>query len=369
MTETHESLRYWLALRHAPRVGPARFRALLERCRDPAELFGDPASGGDAVPEQLKAYLRTPDWAQVDRDLAWLDSDRNNHILSLRSPAYPALLKEIHDAPPLLFVHGRTDVLGEHQLAVVGSRNPSTGGERNALDFAAHLAGAGLVITSGLALGIDAAGHRGALHAQGPTVAVLGTGPDRVYPARHRDLAHAIADQGALVTELPPGAGPRPENFPRRNRIISALSLGTLVVEAAPRSGSLITAQCALEQGREVFAIPGSIHNPLARGCHQLIRQGAKLAETAEDILEELGALALAGEARPVPAPAEAPELSDDHSQLLDLMGYDPIPVDVLINRSGLTAESISSMLLILELQGYVESAPGGRYARIDKRL
>lgn len=369
MTESHDDLKHWLALRYAPRVGPTAFRTLLECCNDPVELFAQPDIGGNAVSERLRAYLRQPDWAQVDRDLAWLDSDSRNHILTLRSSAYPPLLKEIRDAPPVLFVHGRPDALGAHQLAIVGSRNPSVGGERNALDFAAHLANAGLVITSGLALGIDAAGHRGALNAGGGTIAVLGTGPDRVYPAHHRDLAHEIAERGTLVTELPPETGVRPEHFPRRNRIISALSLGTLVVEAAPRSGSLITAQCALEQGREVFAIPGSIHNPLARGCHQLIRQGAKLVETAMDILEELGALALASQLPDSHPAGESPELSDDHSQLLDLMGYDPVPVDFLVSRSGLTAESISSMLLILELGGYIESAPGGRYARVDKRL
>lgn len=369
MTGIHDGLKYWLALWHAPRVGPATFHTLLEHCSEPAEIFEQPDIGGNAVSAGLKSYLRQPDWAQVDGDLAWLESDPKNHILTLRSPAYPALLREIRDAPPILFVHGQPEVLNSHQLAIVGSRNPSTGGERNAQDFAAHLAAAGLVITSGLALGIDAAGHQGALHAGGSTLAVLGTGPDRVYPARHRDLAHEIAENGALITELPPETGPRPENFPRRNRIISALSLGTLVVEAAPRSGSLITAQCALEQGREVFAIPGSIHNPLARGCHKLIRQGAKLVETAEDILEELGSLALASQVPDSPAIGETAELSNDHSQLLDLMGYDPVPVDFLVNRSGLTAESISSMLLILELRGYIESAPGGRYVRIDKRL
>lgn len=371
MTETHDQLRHWLALRYAPRVGPATFHELLDLCDDPIRLFNEPGATGESLPSQLRNYLRHPDWEQVDKDLAWQESDAANHILTTRSPAYPALLKQVRDAPPVLFVHGNPDVLGLHQLAVVGSRNPSAGGAQNAQDFAAHLAGSGLAITSGLALGIDAAGHRGALHADGTSLAVLGTGPDRVYPARHRDLAHKIAGVGALVTELPPGTGPRPENFPRRNRIISALSLGTLVVEAAPRSGSLITAQCALEQGREVFAIPGSIHNPLARGCHQLIRQGAKLVETAEDILEELGSLALASHPPDAPdsAPGRAPEINEDHALLLDLIGFDPVAMDRLVTRSGLTAESISSMLLILELRGYIESAPGGRYVRIDKRL
>jgi DNA processing protein len=368
MTETQEDLRFWLALLHAPGVGPTAFRQLLDQYGTLDALFEQRDPCGTRSSEALEHYLRDPNWEQVDSNLAWLARDPLNHILTLRSPAYPVLLRELHDAPPVLFVHGNPGVLGNLQLAIVGSRNPTAGGIRNAQDFAAHLTNAGLTIASGLALGIDAAGHAGALDVKGVTVAVLGTGPDRVYPACHRDLAHQIAEHGALVTELAPGAGPRPEHFPRRNRVISGLSLGTLVVEAAPRSGSLITARHALEQGREVFAIPGSIHNPLARGCHSLIRQGAKLVETADDILEELGALAFAcqqpSSARPPPT-----SLSDDHAQLLDLMGHDPIPMDLLVARTGLTAEAVSSMLLILELQGYIVSAPGGRYSRIDKRL
>lgn len=369
MTEPAEDLRFWLALLHAPRVGPTTFRQLLDRCETLDTLFKQPDLCYTRLTETLKDYLRNPDWDQVDSDLAWMGTDPvNHHILTLRSPAYPALLRELDDAPPVLFVHGNPEVLGHLQLAIVGSRNPTTGGARNAQDFAAHLASAGLTITAGLALGIDAAGHLGALEASGTTVAVLGTGPDRVYPARHRDLAHQIAEHGALVSELTPGTGPRAEHFPRRNRIISGLSLGTLVVEAAPHSGSLITARHALEQGREVFAIPGSIHNPLARGCHSLIRQGAKLVETAADILEELGALAVASQ-EPLPTLGDATGLSDDHAQLLDLIGHDPVPMDLIVTRSGLTAEAVSSMLLILELQGYLVSAPGGRYSRIDKRL
>ena len=368
MMETQEDLRFWLALLRAPGVGPTTFRQLLDQCETPEPLFEQRDRRGTRFPEALEHYLRDPDWEHVDSDLAWLASDPLNHILTLHSPAYPVLLRELHDAPPVLFVHGNPGVLGNFQLAIVGSRNPTAGGIRNAQDFAAHLANAGLTIASGLALGIDAAGHAGALEVNGTTVAVLGTGPDRVYPARHRDLAHQIAEHGALVTEFVPGAGPRPEHFPRRNRVISGLSLGSLVVEAAPRSGSLITARHALEQGREVFAIPGSIHNPLARGCHSLIRQGAKLVETADDILEELGALAVASQQPSASCPTTT-SLSDDHAQLLDLMGHDPIPMDLLVARTGLTAEAVSSMLLILELQGYIVPAPGGRYSRIDKRL
>jgi DNA processing protein len=253
---------------------------------------------------------------------------------------------------------------------MVGSRNPTRTGQETARDFASTLSKVGMVITSGLAQGIDAVSHQGALEGGGQTIAVTGTGLDRVYPASNRELAHAIVDGGgALVSEFPPGTLPQASNFPRRNRIISGLSLGTLVVEAALRSGSLITARLASEQGREVFAIPGSIHNPLARGCHQLIRQGAKLVESAGDILEELAPqlhAVLATEQAPA---AEYVELLDQASQsLLACIGDEATPVDRLVERSGLTAESVSSMLLILELQGFVESAAGG-YARTTKRL
>jgi len=220
------------------------------------------------------------------------DPIQARHILTLHDPAYPALLKEIADPPPLLFVRGDPAVLSRPQLGIVGSRNPTPGGRSLAEDFARSLSRCGLVVTSGMALGIDAAGHRGALRGGGTTLAVAGTGPDRIYPARHRDLARAIVEQGAIISEFAPGTPALPSNFPRRNRIISGLSLGVLVVEAACRSGSLITARLAAEQGREVFALPGSIHNPLARGCHHLIRQGAKLVEDIEDIVEELGPLA-----------------------------------------------------------------------------
>ncbi|MEN8179706.1 MAG: DNA-processing protein DprA, partial [Pseudomonadota bacterium] len=248
--------------------------------------------------------------------------------------------------------------------------NPTPSGISNAREFASYLAGAGLTIISGLAVGIDGAAHQGALE-DGTTIAVTGTGLDRVYPARHKELAHRIVAQGALVSEFPPGTQPRPENFPRRNRIISGLSVGTLVVEATLRSGSLITARLALEQGREVFAIPGSIHNPQARGCHRLIREGAKLVESAQDITDELGSLL---GSLTVPSIRHASgntpntvNLDPDYEKLLEAMGFDPISVDELINRTGLTAESVSSMLLLLELDGHVSSAPGGYYCRTGK--
>jgi DNA processing protein len=282
---------------------------------------------------------------------------------------YPSRLREVGAPPPLLFVRGNPALLHEPQLAVVGSRNPTAGGIDTARDFAGYLAGLGLVVTSGLALGIDAAAHEGAL-ATGHTIAVLGTGPDRVYPAAHRDLARRIANTGALVTELLPGTGPHASHFPQRNRIISGLSLGTLVVEAAVGSGSLITARLASEQGREVFAIPGSIHNPLARGCHALIRQGAKLVDSANQILEELGPqlgefLADGADSAPeavVPGP-QTSDLDDDHGRLLACMGYDPIAPDEIVARTGMPAFEIASMLLLLELKGLVTSHPGGRYS------
>ena len=322
------------------------------------------------LPEVAFAYLSDPDWRPVDQDLAWLEQS-GNHLLGLDDPRYPPLLRQIPYPPPLLFVHGNPDCLRAPQLAIVGSRNPTPLGRETAHGFAAHLAGAGLAITSGLALGIDAAAHQGALSGGGRTIAVMGTSLERVYPARNRDLAHAIAECGALVSELSIGTPAIAENFPRRNRLISGLALGVLVVEAATQSGSLITARLALDQGREVFAIPGSIHNPLAKGCHALIRQGmAKLVETAADILEELGPLAAAGAGEStIPtralAAAASDRLDDDYRQLLAAIGDEPAGVDLLVERCGLTAEVVSSMLLILELEGYVAAVPGGLYCRL----
>jgi len=317
--------------------------------------------------------VRGADPATVAPDLEWLE-DEDNHLLRLTDSYYPSRLRDISRPPPLLFVRGEPRLLEMPQLGVVGSRNPTPGGADHAFEFAHHLSGAGFPITSGLALGIDAAAHEGALAAGGVTLAVVGTGLDRVYPARHRDLAHRIAAQGAIVSEFSIGTGVRPENFPRRNRIISALSLGVLVVEASLRSGSLTTARYALEQGREVFAIPGSIHNPLARGCHALIRQGAKLVETATDIIEELP-----------PAEYSPPSLTDDmplfpplaspavpmfdreYYQVLEAMGHDPVSVDTLVQRTQLTAAEVSSILLRWELEGQIATCSGGRYVRARK--
>lgn len=369
--ETSDAIRYWLALLRTPGLGCRGINRLLGLTGgDPEPLFTAQHPAHQGLKAESIAYLRCPDWRPVEHDLRWLES-QNRYIISARDPRYPALLKEISDPPPLLFVQGNPAALDTPQLAIVGSRNPTPGGRQTACDFARFLAAAGLTISSGLAAGIDGAAHQGALETDTPTVAVTGTGLDRVYPARHRELAHRIAEQGALVSELPPGTPPVAANFPRRNRIISGLSVGTLVVEAARQSGSLITARMAGEQGREVFAIPGSIHNPLARGCHALIRQGAKLVEQAEDVLEELSPLLgslLSTPAATQAAPDEIPRQWDqEYRQLMSALDYDPTPIDLLIERSGLTADAVSSMLLLLELEGFVSAAPGGRYCRTGK--
>lgn len=349
-------------------MGPATFARILSQVRQASSVFQQPGQLKN-LPDKLKEALQSPDWQQVEQDLLWLEA-ADRFVLTLADPRYPGLLKQISDPPPLLFVQGDADCLAQWQLAIVGSRNPSHAGKDSAFEFARYLASGGLQICSGLADGIDAAAHKGALAGGGKTIAVVGTGLDRVYPAKNRELAHQIAGQGAIVSEFPLGTPPLAENFPRRNRIISGLSLGTLVVEAALRSGSLITARMAMEQGREVFAMPGSIHNPLARGCHQLIRDGAKLVETADHIIEELGALAEFAQSAdlPVNSTDEIPLAADDaeYQQLFDYLGFDPIHIDELIARSGLTADAVSSMLLLLELQGRVSALPGGKYSRTD---
>ena len=354
----------WLALYHTPGVGPKTFARLLTQFDNLELLFAEPKRA-ENLSERTRSALLNPNWDRVEQDLLWF-SEPNRHIVTLDDSRYPPLLKQISDPPSILFVQGNVELLSQWQVALVGSRNPSASGRDTAYEFSRYMAQGGLTITSGLAMGIDAAAHQGALAAQGKTVAVIGTGLDRVYPAKHRDLALDIALEGTVVSEFALGTSPRAENFPRRNRIISGLSLGTLVVEAAVRSGSLITARMALEQGREVFAIPGSIHNPLARGCHQLIREGAKLVEKADDVLEELGALAgFQHDVRPIEEQEVLAQDEDgDYQILFEHLGYDPIQIDSLIDRCGLTADIVSSMLLLLELQDQIESLPGGRYVR-----
>jgi len=356
----------WLALLRAPNVGCRTLNPLLSNGYSPAELLHKmpPAE----TPEKLRNYLRNPNWKQAEADLGWL-LDSGNQLLPISSPDYPQLLHELTDPPSALFIKGDTNLLQLPQIAMVGSRSASRSGLETAQQFASHLASSGLVITSGLALGIDSAAHRGALQANGKTIAVLGTGLDRVYPARNRELAHQIAEQGLLVSEYLPGTPPIQSNFPRRNRIIAGLSIGTLVVEAALKSGSLITARLAAETGREVFAIPGSIHNPMARGCHALIREGAKLVETSEHVAEELasqlGGFTLAPSD---PAATNAPpDIDPDHQVLLNAMGYDPVSTDQIVARSGFSAAETSSMLLLLELQGHVSSESGGIFMRLEK--
>ena len=311
------------------------------------------------------AAIVSPDEARIDAAGEWLEH-KAHHLVAFGADSYPEMLAQIAGAPLLLYVNGDVEALHLPSLAIIGSRNPTRGGAQNAVDFSRHLAKRGFAIVSGLAQGIDTAAHRGALEVKGRTIALLGHGIDRVYPAANRDLAHEISASGALVTEYPLGAPPERWHFPERNRLISGLSLGTLVVEAARRSGSLITARLAADQGREVFALPGSIHSPLARGCHALIRQGAKLVETADDIISELAPLA--GHLLQSTAPVDEQEaqldpIDDDYKELLAALSHDPATIDELARQSALTIEQLSSMLLILELHGEVESLSGGRYA------
>jgi len=317
-------------------------------------------------------YLRQPDETLIDADLRWLAS-ADCTVLPSSSPAYPPQLRESPSAPPVLFVLGSVVALSEPQIAMVGSRNATAGGLSTARRFAANFARMGLCITSGLALGIDAASHEGALEGGGLTIAVLGHGLDTLYPRQHRALAARIAASGALVSEFPPGTPPLPGNFPQRNRIIAGLAHGTVVVEAAQDSGSLITARLAGLAGREVFAVPGSILNPMVRGCHELVRQGAKLIECVDDVLMELKislSTQLLAEATTTPSNTGKPggALDKEYKILLDALAFEPASVDSLIERTGLNSESIASMLLILELDGHVAPHPGGRYSRMAGR-
>ena len=352
----------WFRLLETPGVGRDTARRLLAACGSPEAVFtASPASlrqlAGASVAEALRREPATyPDRLAAARQ--WLEGGDDRSVLTLGEPAYPPLLLQTADPPLLLYVQGRVDRLAQPALAVVGSRHPTPQGADNARAFGRALGEQGYVVVSGLALGIDGAAHEGALDGSAGTVAVVGTGLDRVYPARHRVLAHRIAAHGALVSEFPPGTPALAENFPQRNRIIAGLTLGTLVVEAALRSGSLITARLAVEAGREVFAVPGSIHAPQSRGCHHLLKQGAKLVETAQDIVEELRS---ARPARSAP-PAAEPGSADD--PLLDALGHDPVTLDALMARTGASAAELTVRLLELELDGRVARLPGGLYQR-----
>jgi DNA processing protein len=323
------------------------------------------------LPPAARAFLQAPDQAALAADLKWLRSS-GARLLLWGTADYPRQLAAARGSPAALYVAGDVSVLHAPQLAMVGARKASPSGREIARELAGSLARSGLTITSGLAVGIDAASHEGALTAGGRTVAVLGTGLDRIYPAVNAALAQRIRRTGAVVSELPPGAGPQRRNFPLRNRVISGLALGTLVIEAAEGSGSLITAQQALEQGREVFAVPGSIRSPLSRGCHGLIRDGAHLVEGPDDVLRQLNfgqtIQAVASDLGASGAPSGcAPALDKEYEMLLDALGFEPATIDTLVARSGLSGESIASMLLILELEGRIAPHPGGLYGRLSR--
>ena len=369
------ALEAWLILLRAPGLGSVSLRELLAAHGDVRSALAAARRGAHARcrDEACRDWLRAPDATRIGADLDWL-AQPAHALLTCDGADFPALLEEAPGAPAALFVAGDSSALWQPQVAIVGSRNASQGGSANADAFARAIASAGFAITSGLAEGIDTAAHEGALGAGAATLAVLGTGPDRVYPARQGALAARIAAQGALVSEFPPGTPAHEKHFPRRNRVIAGLSLGTLVVEAGVRSGALITARNATEAGREVFAIPGSIHNPLARGCHQLIRQGAKLIETAGEIIAELAPLAqrlgaelrerLDDPTRGLPSPARdavASRATDpDYARLFRALGYDTLGIDQLAERSGLPIATLASMLLLLELEGEVVAERGG---------
>jgi len=365
----HKDMLYWLTAIRL-KIGPATIRRGLNTIPDIKALF-------TAKTHELKCagfnekqiqHIQNPDFYHAEQDLKWCE---RNHcsIITLNDPDYPRQLFEIYDAPLLLFVRGCVKILSEIQIAIVGSRNPSVIGKENAEHFSYALAKAGFIITSGFALGIDKLCHVGAIAATGKTIAVFGTGLNCIYPASHRKLADTLIDHGALVSEFPPEESPKACNFPRRNRIISGLSVGVLVVEAAIRSGSLITARFAMEQNREVFAIPGSIHHPLSKGCHQLIQQGAKLVETTQDIIEELGLLSRLCQKIPknTENPTTSTKIDVKSKRLLQYLGYEVTPLDVIMRRSGLTTSEVSSILLYLEMQGYVQSVCGGFVRTLKK--
>lgn len=362
--ETEQDLRHWLALLRADAIGPAGALRLLDHFGTPAAIFaGAPADWHAAgISPALHAGLASPDWAGVEADLAWL-AQPGRSLVTLHDPAYPARLRSIAHAPTALFCHGDPALLARPQLAIVGARAATAGGRELARDFAAELTRRGLLVTSGLALGIDGAAHRGALDAGGATLAVCGTGLDRVYPPRHRELAHEIAARGLLVSEFPAGTPPLADHFPRRNRILAGLSQGVLVVEAALQSGSLITARLAAEQGREVFAIPGPVLAPTSRGTHRLLRQGATLTESVDDILDELAPQLLG---KTVERAAPELRLEPEQRRVLDALGFEATPIDRLVERLALPPSRLSATLLALELRGCIASMPGGAYQRLS---
>jgi DNA processing protein len=376
-TETHliaeraTTIADWLRLEQADGVGCRSAHALLSAFGSPGAIFraGPAALAAHVSASQARALCApiTPALvALVEATLAWL-AQPGHHLLTFGDPRYPASLAEIPDPPLLLYAAGRIEMLARPLVAVVGSRNASVQGKLDAESFAAALSGAGLCVVSGLALGIDTAGHEGALRGPGATIAVVGTGLDRVYPARNRQLAHRIAEHGCLLSEYALGTPPLAANFPRRNRVISGLAAGVLVIEAAAQSGSLITAQMAAEQGREVFALPGSIHSALAKGCHRLIRDGAQLVETVDEVLlamqvSPLAAIPQECNQKPDAGPGDTTE---EDAELLAALGHEPVALDDLLARLGADAGELGGRLLGLELAGLVAQLPGGRVQRI----
>lgn len=364
-----EALRGWLQLIRCAGLGARSVLELVERYGGAAEAIDAGAAAWRAlgIPREAWDALHALDPALIESDLAWCSGERRG-LISWTDARYPERLRRIDSAPPALFFRGDAELLSLPQLAIVGSRHATPQGLETAEGFAAELARRGLAITSGLALGVDGAAHRGALAASGNTIAVCATGLDRVYPARHKALAEEIERHGLLISEFVPGTPPRAENFPRRNRLISGLALGVLVVEAARESGSLITARLAAEQGREVFAIPGSIHNVMARGCHRLIRQGAKLVESVDDILEEIADQVgdWLRESRRAASPHAASAAAHPHQAVLDALGDQPRGLDALVEKLGLSVDVLSTALLELELEGRVAPASGGRVMRVS---
>jgi DNA processing protein len=352
----------WLTLEAVPGLGPETAGRLLEVFATPEAILGasvaqlSPVVGNNLA----RVIAQGVDKASLQAGLDWL-ADPGNHLVTWLDPAYPAALRDLAAPPAWLYVKGDPAWLSRPMLAIVGSRHATPQGLRDAEAFAKSLSEAGLTIVSGLALGIDAAAHTGGLAGLASSVAVVGTGLDRVYPARNKALAHRLAAEGAIISEFPVGTPPKSGHFPRRNRIISGLSLGVLVIEAALESGSLITARLASEQGREVFALPGSIHSTLAKGCHRLIKQGAKLVESAADVLEELGRVLPAS--LPVSSPVSSRGGADD--SLLEQLSGGPLILDQLASRLGLTVEDVSVKLLAAEMDGTVAKLPGGLYQRL----
>ncbi len=374
--ELQARLHFW----RAKGIGPSSMQRLVD-------YFGGAAKALNASDQTLLAAGLKQEGIQAYRGLVddaaaadwqWLNKNAQHHILVPEDPRYPELLKRIRHVPPLLFVLGNAEILNDPQIAMVGTRNPTQAGKDNARAFANHFVTNGLTVTSGLAIGIDAYSHEGALAGAGHTIAVVGNGLDILYPLKNRKLAEQlVANGGAIVSEFPIGTPALPQHFPRRNRIISGMSVGVLIVEAALQSGTLVTARHAMEQGREVFAIPGSIHNPMARGCHHLIKQGAKLVETAQDILEEIAphlqtwlqtetpSTPLTNADNKTAAFSFESSFDPDYQRVLESVSHDPLPIDQIILNTGLTAEAVSSILLMLELQGFVAACGGGHYMRL----